>query len=49
MKTIFEKSNGNDGINLTDKMPDLSFIAADLKREGTVGLLKLSELDVMCL
>lgn len=47
MKTIFEKSNGNDGINLTDKMPDLSFIAADLKREGTVGLPQLSELDVM--
>jgi glycine dehydrogenase subunit 2 len=47
MKTIFEKSNGIDGINLTDETILVDKIPENLKREGSVGLPQLSELDVM--
>lgn len=47
MKTIFEKSNGIDGINLTDENIDTSFLPQNLKRNSKVGLPQLSELDVM--
>lgn len=47
MKTIFEKTNGNDGISFTDVEPALDFIPDDLKRSGETGLPQVGELDVM--
>lgn len=47
MKTIFEKTNGIDGINLTDENIDVNFILSDCLRKNEVGLPQLSELDVM--
>ena len=47
MKTIFEKSNGTDGINLTDEMVNIDFLPENLLREDKAGLPQLSELDVM--
>lgn len=47
MKTIFEKTNGIDGINLTDENFDVNFIPSDCLRKNEVGLPQLSELDVM--
>ncbi len=47
MKTIFEKSNGIDGINLTDETENLSFLPANLLREDNVGLPQINELEVM--
>lgn len=47
MKTIFEKSNGNDGINLTDEKIDLSFLNSDLVRDSEIGLPQIGELEVM--
>lgn len=48
MKTIFEKTNGIDGINLTDENNiDVNFIPSDCLRKNEVGLPQLSELDVM--
>lgn len=47
MKTIFEKTNGNDGINFTDKDLNLDFLPDGAVRNGEIGLPQLSELDVM--
>ena len=47
MKTIFEKTNGNDGINFTDKDLNLDFLPDEAVRNGEIGLPQLSELDVM--
>lgn len=47
MKTIFEKSNGTDGINLTDDVENLCFLPENLMRKNPVGLPQLSELNVM--
>lgn len=47
MKTIFEKSNGIDGINLTDETENLSFLPANLLRQNNVGLPQINELEVM--
>ena len=47
MKTIFEKTNGIDVINLTDESIDVNFIPSDCLRKNEVGLPQLSELDVM--
>lgn len=47
MKTIFEKSNGINGINLTDETENLKFLPEVLLRKDTVGLPQLSELEVM--
>lgn len=47
MKTIFEKTNGNDGINLTDKKLDINFLPPEVLRNGEIGLPQVSELDVM--
>lgn len=47
MKTIFEKSNGIDGINLTDDIENIDFLPENLKRQNSVGLPQLSELEVM--
>lgn len=47
MKTIFEKSNGTDGINLTDEKVDLSFLDNSLVRNDKVGLPQIGELEVM--
>lgn len=47
MKTIFEKSSGIDGINLTDEVENLKFLPENLLRKNTVGLPQLSELEVM--
>lgn len=46
MKTIFEKSNGADGIGVGDyKLGD--FLPAELLRDGEIGLPQLSELEVL--
>ena len=47
MKTIFEKSNGTDGINLTDEVENLSFLDSAFLRSGECGLPQLGELEVM--
>lgn len=47
MKTIFEKSNGNDGINLTDEVENLCFLPENLLRKYKTGLSQLGELEVM--
>lgn len=46
MKTIFEKSNGVDGIGFGEcKLGD--FLPQEMLREGEIGLPQLSELEVM--
>ena len=47
MKTIFEKSSGTDGINLTDEQINLNFLPQDILRADNMGLPQLSELEVM--
>jgi len=47
MKTIFEKSNGIDGINLTDENVDINFLPAKYLRNDSPNLPQLSELEVM--
>lgn len=47
MKTIFEKSNGTDGINLTDEKINIDFLPKNLCRTADTNLPQLSELDVM--
>ncbi len=47
MKTIFDKSNKTDGINLTDSTDKIDFLPENLLRTREVGLPQVSELDVM--
>lgn len=47
MKTIFEKSNGTDGINLTDEKINIDFLPKNVCRTADTNLPQLSELDVM--
>lgn len=47
MKTIFEKSNGIDGINLTNEKENLNFLDKDLLRTSDTELPQMSELEVM--
>ena len=47
MKTIFEKSNGIQGITLTDEKENLSFIDGKFLRMSKIGLPQVSELDAM--
>ena len=47
MKTIFEKSNGIDGINLTDEKENLNFLDKDLLRTSDTELPQMSELEAM--
>lgn len=47
MKIIFEKSNGADGINLTDQTGKIDFLSENFLRNSKVGLPQVSELDVM--
>ena len=47
MKTIFEKSNGIDGITLTDEPINLNFIPKEFVREEDIKLPQMSELEVM--
>lgn len=47
MKTIFEKSNGIDGINLTDEKENLNFLDKVLLRTSDTALPQMSELEVM--
>src|SRR5574344_2059352 len=47
MKTIFEKSNGIDGINLTDSIEEINFLPKNSLRQKKPELPQLSELDVM--
>lgn len=47
MKTIFEKSNGIDGINLIDEKENLNFLDKDLLRTSDTELPQMSELEVM--
>ena len=46
MKTIFEKSNGVDGINFGDEELNVSF-PQDILRKESIGLPQLSELEVL--
>lgn len=47
MKTIFEKSNGTNGINLTDEVTDFGFLPSEFLRKSEIGLPELGELEVM--
>lgn len=47
MKTIFEKSNGTDGINITDENINIDFLPLDYLRKDNPGLPQLGELEVM--
>lgn len=47
MKTIFEKSSGIDGINLTDENLNLNFLPVEFLRKENIGLPQMSELEVM--
>lgn len=47
MKTIFEKSNGVTGIELTDEKEDLTFLDKNFVREDEIGLPSVSELEAM--
>ena len=47
METIFEKSNGASGINLTDEKEDLKFLNGVDLRQNKIGLPKVSELEAM--
>lgn len=47
MKTIFEKSNGVTGIELTDEKEDLTFLDKNFVRESEIGLPSVSELEAM--
>lgn len=47
MKTIFEKSNGVTGIELTDEKEDLTFLDENFVRESEIGLPSVSELEAM--
>ena len=47
MKTIFEKSNGVTGIELTNEKEDLTFLDKNFVREGEIGLPSVSELEAM--
>ena len=47
MKTIFEKTNNTDGINLTNDIKKIDFLPENLLRNDKIGLPQVSELDVM--
>lgn len=47
MKTIFEKTNGVQGVLLTDEKEDLSFIDKKFVRKSQIGLPQVGELDAM--
>lgn len=47
MKTIFEKSSGIDGINLTEEEIKPEFLPQNFLRDGNIGLPQLGELEVM--
>ena len=48
MKTIFQKSNGAEGIGFNyDKNNDLTCIPKEIIRENSIGLPQMSELEVM--
>lgn len=47
MKTIFEKSNGIDGITLCDKIDNIDFIDKNLLRLNPPELPQVSELEVL--
>jgi len=47
VKTIFEKSNGVTGIELTDEKEDLTFLDKNFVRKGEIGLPSVSELEAM--
>ena len=47
MKTIFEKSNGVQGITLTDEKEDLNFLNQSLLRKNEIGLPSVSELEAL--
>ena len=47
MKTIFEKSNGVEGIGLDSNATLGDYLPQEMLREGEIGLPQLSELEVM--
>lgn len=47
METIFEKSNGADGINLLNETIKFDFLPENMLRNNNIGLPQLSEMDVM--
>ncbi len=47
MRTIFEKSNGIDGINLTDEKVNIDYIPSNFLRKNSIGLPQIGELEVM--
>lgn len=47
MKTIFEKNCDIDGVTFTDEKTEAEFLDEKFKRSGSVGLPRLSELEVL--
>ncbi len=47
MKTIFEKSNGVSGINISDEVEDLCFLDDKFLRKTPANLPQMSELEVL--
>lgn len=47
MKTIFEKSNNVNGINLTDEAVNIDFLDKSLLRDTAINLPQMSELEVL--
>jgi len=47
MKTIFEKSNGVEGVSIGEIKLNSQFVSEDLLRKDSIGLPQLSELEVM--
>ena len=47
MKTIFEKSNNTDGINLTNNTKKIDFLPDKFLRCNNIGLPQVSEIEVM--
>lgn len=47
MKTIFEKSNNVDGVNVCDDGLNINSVSDKFLRKGTIGLPQLSELEVL--
>ena len=47
MKTVFQKSNGVEGVGFNNNIDSVSGIPNEYLREGVIGLPQLSELEVM--
>ena len=47
MKTIFEKSNNVDGVNVCEEELEINSVSDEFLRKENIGLPQLSELEVL--